>query len=65
MDKYKGELFAFVRSPPVKDTNNTEERALRPRVVKWKISSRATKILPRSVVFGELGVHRLCRKSKG
>ncbi|MBS3812975.1 transposase [Candidatus Bipolaricaulota bacterium] len=38
LKKYKSQLFTFVRSPPVKDTNNTAERALRPQVVKRKIS---------------------------
>src|SRR6056297_2536358 len=38
LKKYKSQLFTFVRSPPVKDTNNIAERALRPQVVKRKIS---------------------------
>jgi transposase len=36
--KYKEQLFTFVRSPPLEDTNNIAERALRPQVVKRKIS---------------------------
>ncbi|MFW6013213.1 MAG: uracil-DNA glycosylase family protein, partial [Candidatus Bipolaricaulota bacterium] len=38
LKKYRDQLFTFVRSPPVKDTNNIAERALRPQVVKRKIS---------------------------
>lgn len=38
LSKYKDQLFTFVRSPPLEDTNNIAERALRPQVVKRKIS---------------------------
>ncbi|MFB6291629.1 MAG: IS66 family transposase [Candidatus Bipolaricaulia bacterium] len=38
LKKYKDQLFTFVRSPPLEDTNNIAERALRPQVVKRKIS---------------------------
>jgi len=38
LKKYGDQLFTFVRSPPLEDTNNIAERALRPQVVKRKIS---------------------------
>jgi len=38
LKKYRDQLFTFVRSPPLEDTNNIAERALRPQVVKRKIS---------------------------